>query len=111
MNVGQDSLDITTESLAERVNRARAISGLGIFTYNYTTYLDLFFMLFRSIFHSGKPHGVRSYKCLSLTNKFHNIALNSNSTGGGQDRPCDAKFCEKCPYSHNNNTAAIKQPN
>ena len=27
----------------------------------YCTYLDLFFMLFRSISHTGKPHGVRSY--------------------------------------------------
>jgi len=30
--------------------------------------------------------------------------------GGGQDRPCDAIFSEKCPYSHHNNTAFIKQP-
>ena len=29
--------------------------------------------------------------------------------GGGQDRPNDAKLSEKCPCSHNNKTALIKQ--
>ena len=30
--------------------------------------------------------------------------------GGGQDRPCDEKFCEKCHCSHYNNTNLIKLP-
>ena len=29
--------------------------------------------------------------------------------GGEQNTSCDAKFCEKCPCSHNNNTALIKK--
>ena len=29
--------------------------------------------------------------------------------GGGQDRQCDARFTEKGPCSHNNNTAIINQ--
>ena len=29
--------------------------------------------------------------------------------GGGGIGPCDAKFREKCPCSHNNTTALIKQ--
>ena len=37
-------------------------------------------------------------------------SINPNSiSGGGANTPCDAKFCEKCPCSHNNNTALIKQ--
>ena len=31
--------------------------------------------------------------------------------GGGQDRPCDAKFSEKCPCSHINNTACFNKTN
>ena len=37
-------------------------------------------------------------------------SVNPNSIGvegGGQDRPCDAKFSEKYPCSHHNNTALI----
>ena len=40
------------------------------------------------------------------------IIINTNiitGVGGGQDRPCDAKFIEKYPCSHNNNIALIKQ--
>ena len=29
--------------------------------------------------------------------------------GGRQNMPCDAKFSEECPCSHNNNTALVKQ--
>ena len=39
------------------------------------------------------------------------ICLNPNSIGGGGGGlfwPCDAKFSEKCPCSHNNDTALIK---
>ena len=39
------------------------------------------------------------------------ITINPNSIrrgGGWHDRPNGAKFCEKCPCSHNNNTALIK---
>ena len=28
--------------------------------------------------------------------------------GGGQDRPCKARFSEKCPCSYHNNTALKK---
>ena len=29
--------------------------------------------------------------------------------GGWQNKPCDAKLSVKCPCSHNNNNALIKQ--
>ena len=29
--------------------------------------------------------------------------------GVGEDRPCDANLSVKCPYSHDKNTALIKQ--
>ena len=35
--------------------------------------------------------------------------VNPNSIGGGQNTPCDATFSEKCPCSHDNKTALIKQ--
>ena len=37
------------------------------------------------------------------------IVLAGDEWGGGEDRPTDEKFSEKCPCSHNNNTALIKQ--
>ena len=44
-------------------------------------------------------------QCYNLT-----LMLNPNSIrcGGGQNTPCDAKFSEKCPCSHNRNTDLIK---
>ena len=49
---------------------------------------------------------------LSITyEKWLDFVSNPNSIGGGgQDRPCDTKFCEKCPCSHNNSTANNKYP-
>ena len=29
--------------------------------------------------------------------------------GGGGDTPCDAKFCEKCPCSHNNSIYEVSE--
>ena len=29
--------------------------------------------------------------------------------GGGQDRPCKARFSENCPCSHYNNISSMKQ--
>ena len=34
--------------------------------------------------------------------------INPNSIGGGESRPYDAKFCEKCPCSQNNNNVLGK---
>ena len=46
------------------------------------------------------------YSALSLSLSLTH--LNPNSIGGrGQDKPCEAKFCEKRPYTHNN--TLIKQ--
>ena len=36
-------------------------------------------------------------------------SFNPDNIGGGAKRPCDAKFSENCPCSHNNNTAFMKQ--
>ena len=40
------------------------------------------------------------------------LNINPNHIGGGgQVEPCDVKYNEKCPYSHHNNIALIKQIN
>ena len=47
------------------------------------------------------------FSSLPIRHFVHHI-INPNSNGG-QDAPCDAKFYEKCPCLHHNNTALIKQ--
>ena len=43
---------------------------------------------------------------LSFVKRYH---LTLIVLGGGQDRPCDAKFIEMGPCLHNNSTALLKQ--
>ena len=76
----------------------------------------------------GCEVGPCNYTCLGLSSKKlpdhfklrqRFISMNSNTLtliivvggggGRGQVEPCDAKFSEKCPCFHHNNTALIKQ--
>ena len=44
----------------------------------------------------------------SIISNFLSI-IHNGIVGLGRDRPCDTKYNEKCPCSHINNTALIKQ--
>ena len=55
-----------------------------------------------------RSNGTDSKLSITLPAYVRNI-LTLIVLGEGQFSPCDAKFSKKCPSSHNNNTALIKQ--